>query len=187
MGCPGQACGRESRGVDRWHERVTEEHTLQRTERIDAVLAGSGDVAADAAEVHEGLEAAEGARNLLAQLHLPQIPFRLVVVEGHSEVALEGENVIGVVAEAVEQITGFTLLAAIAPFRAVRSSGRILRVAGLDDPLVPLEEPLLVGGRQADQAGRACRGHCLLDGQQVVDHGLRPLLRLLLPQEDQLE
>ena len=44
-------------------------HALEGVQGIEAVLAGGGDVAADAAEVHEGLGVAEGAGDLLAQLH----------------------------------------------------------------------------------------------------------------------
>ncbi len=40
---------------------------------IEAVLACRGDVAADAAEVHESLDAAKGAGDLLAQLYHPQL------------------------------------------------------------------------------------------------------------------
>ncbi len=178
--------GRDSRGVDRWHEGGAEEHALQRLQGVEVVLACRGNVAADAAEVHECLDAAKGAGDLLAQLHHPQIPFRLVVVEGHGEVAHEGEDFIGVVAEAVEQIAGFTLLAATAPFRAVRRCDWVLRVARPNDLFVALEKPLLVGRRQGGQAGRACRGDRLLDGQQVLDHVLGPGLILLLPQERQL-
>jgi hypothetical protein len=66
-GWPSRGRGLGLRGVDRWHERVTEEDTLQGVQRIDAILAGGGDIAADAAEVDEGLEAAEGAGDLLTQ------------------------------------------------------------------------------------------------------------------------
>ena len=110
------ARGRDSRGVDRWHEGGAEEHALQRLQGVEVVLACRGDVTADAAEVHKCLDAAKGAGDLLAQLHHPQIPFRLVVVEGHGEVAHEGEDFIGVVAEAVEQIAGIALLAATGRF-----------------------------------------------------------------------
>ncbi len=96
--------GRDSRGVDRWHKGVAEKHALEGIESADVVLARRGDVAADAAEVHECLEAAKGAGDLLAQLHHPQIPFRQIVVEQDREVAHEGKDFIGVVAEAVEQI-----------------------------------------------------------------------------------
>ena len=136
-------------------------------------------------EAQESLEAAERAGDLLSQLHHPQIPFGLVVVEGHGEVAHEGKDAVVVVAEAVEQIAGLALLASTSPFRTMYRSDRILRVAGLDDPLVTLEEPILVCWRQCAQAGRAGRFDGLLDAQQVIDHLLGPLLILLLPQEDE--
>lgn len=98
-----------SRGVGRRHKGFAEEHALQGIECVDAVLAGGGDVAADAAEVREGLEVAERAGDLLPQLHHPQIPRRLVVVEGHREVAHEGEDARGAVAETVEQVVDHVL------------------------------------------------------------------------------
>ena len=87
------------------------------------------------------------------------------------------------VAEAVEQVTGLALFASAAAFRAVGSSRRIPRVAGLDDAMVAIEKALRVGGRQGAQSARACRGDGLLDGQQVIHHLLGPRLILLLPQK----
>ena len=54
----------------RWMQDVIK-LTIEGIERVDAVFAGGGDVTADAAEVHECLETAEGAGDFLAQLHHP--------------------------------------------------------------------------------------------------------------------
>ena len=48
-------------GVGGWEERVAEEEAAEGVESGEAVFAGCGDIAADAAEVLEGVEAAEGA------------------------------------------------------------------------------------------------------------------------------
>ena len=58
-------------------------------------------MAADTAEVHVGTEAAEGAGDLLPQFMHPQIAFRKIVVEGDLAVAHEGQDVLGVVPEAI--------------------------------------------------------------------------------------
>src|ERR1017187_6328637 len=98
------------------------------------MLARRGDVASDTAEVHEGVEAAEGAGDLLPQLHHSQIPLRLVVVERHREVTHEGEYAVGVVPESVKEVTGFALLAAASGLGAFRRfRGRVLGVAGIHD------------------------------------------------------
>ena len=59
------------RGVDGWHEGVAREDAAQGVEGIQSVLARRGDISADTAEVHEGIEVAEGAGDLLPQLHHP--------------------------------------------------------------------------------------------------------------------
>ena len=48
-------------GVGGWEERVAEEEAAEGVESGEAVFAGCGDIAADAAEVFEGVKAAEGA------------------------------------------------------------------------------------------------------------------------------
>lgn len=48
-------------GVGGWEERVAEEEAAEGVEGGKAVFAGCGDIASDAAEVFEGVEAAEGA------------------------------------------------------------------------------------------------------------------------------
>jgi len=88
--------------------------------------------------------AAEGAGDLLAQLHRPQIAFRLVVVEGNREAAQEDQDAVGVVADAVEQIARLALLAAAPPFRALCRSDRIVRITRLHGTFVGLEEPLFL-------------------------------------------
>ena len=48
-------------GVGSWEEGVAEEEAAEGIEGGEAVFAGCGDIASDAAEVLEGVEAAEGA------------------------------------------------------------------------------------------------------------------------------
>ena len=50
-----------SGGVGGWEEGVAEEDAAEGIEGGEAVFAGCGDIASDAAEVLEGVEAAEGA------------------------------------------------------------------------------------------------------------------------------
>ena len=49
------------RGVDGGDEGVSQKDAAQGVEGVEAVLPGRGDISADPAEVHEGVEAAEGA------------------------------------------------------------------------------------------------------------------------------
>ena len=100
------------RGVDGGDEGVSQKDAAQGVKGVDAVLSGRGDISADTAEVHEGVKAAEGAGDLLPQLHHWQITLREVVVERDREVAHEGEDAVGVVPESVEQVAGFALFAA---------------------------------------------------------------------------
>jgi len=99
-------------GVVGWDEWVSQEDAAQGVEGVDAILPGRRDISADTAEVHEGVKAAEGAGDLLPQLHHSQITLREVVVERDREVAHEGEDAVGVIPESVEQVTGFALFAA---------------------------------------------------------------------------
>jgi len=73
------------RGVAGGEERVSPKDTAQGVEGVDAVFPGRGDISADTAEVYEGVKAAEGAGDLLPQLHHFQIPFGQVVVERDRE------------------------------------------------------------------------------------------------------
>ena len=99
-------------GVVGWDEWVSQEDAAQGVEGVDAVLPGRRDISADTAEVHEGAKAAEGAGDLLPQLHHSQITLREVVVERDREVAHEGEDAVVVVPESVEQVAGFALFGA---------------------------------------------------------------------------
>ena len=67
------------RGVDGGDEWVSQKDAAQGVEGVDAVLPGRGDISADTAEVHEGVKAAEGAGDLLPQLHHSQITLREVM------------------------------------------------------------------------------------------------------------
>jgi len=80
----------------------------------------------------------------LAQLHHPQIALREVVVEGHREVTHEGEDAVRMVAEAVEQVAGFALLAAAPAYGSGRRFGSwVLDIAGVHDAQVALVEAVL--------------------------------------------
>ncbi len=76
------ARGRGSRGVDDRHERVAQEDATQRVERVQSILPGRGDIVADTAEVHEGVEVAERTGDLLPQFHHPQIALRGIRLAG---------------------------------------------------------------------------------------------------------
>ena len=62
-------------------EGVFQKDAAQSIEGVDAVLSGCGDISSDTAKVHEGVKTAEGAGDLLPQLHHSQITLRDVVVE----------------------------------------------------------------------------------------------------------
>ena len=174
------------RGIDGGDEGVSQKEAVQGVEGVDAVLPGRGDIAADAAEVHEGVKVAEGAGDLLAQLHHSQITLREIVVERDREVAHEGEDAVVVVPESVEQVAGFALLAAAPTLGAgQRFRERVLGIAGFHDPPIALVESVEVLCRQGGEARVAGGIDRRLDRQQMVDHRLGPLLALLLPQEDQ--
>ena len=100
------------RSVDSGDEGVSQKDPTQSVKRVDAVLPGRGEIAADTTEVQQGGKVAEGAGDLLPQLYHSQIALREVVVEGDREVAHEGENAVGVVPEAIKQVAGFALSAA---------------------------------------------------------------------------
>src|SRR3990170_4915630 len=97
------------RGVDGGDEGVSQKDAAQGVEGVDAVFSGRGDIAADTAEVHEGVKAAEGAGDLLAQLHHSQITLRKVVIERDREVADESKDAVVVIPESVEQVACFAL------------------------------------------------------------------------------
>jgi len=91
-----------------------------------------------------------------------------------------------VVPESVEQVTGFALLAATAAIRAIRRfRGRVLGVARVHYLKVAGVEAVEFRGGQGGSTGLPGGVDRRLDRQQMVDHGLGPRLRVLLPQEDE--
>jgi len=91
-----------------------------------------------------------------------------------------------VVPESVEQVTGFALLAATAAIRAIRRfRGRVLGVARVHYLQVAGVEAVEFRGGQGGSTGLPGGVDRRLDRQQMVDHGLGPRLRVLLPQEDE--
>jgi len=174
------------RGVAGGEERVSHKDAAQGVEGVDAVLPGRRDIAADTAEVYEGVKAAEGAGDFLPQLHHSQIAFGQVVVKRDGEVAHEGEDAVGVVPESVEQVAGFALLAASpALWVSRRFRDRVLIIAGFHDPQIAFVESVEVKGEQGGAAHVAGGIDRCLDRQQMVDHRLGPLLVLFLPEKDQ--
>ena len=110
----------------------------------------------------------------------------MVVVEGDGEVVEEREDALGVVAEAVEEIEGFGLLGAHPAFgSAGRLGSGILCVAFFDDAIVSGKEGNFFGVGKGLELCGAGVGDGLLDGEQVVDHGLGPNLLVLLVEEDE--
>ena len=141
------------RGVDGGEEGVPLKDAAQGVEGVDAVLPGRGDISADTAEVHEGIKAAEGAGDLLPQLHHSQITLREIIVERDREVAHEGQDAVGMVAEAVEQVTGFALLASASTWWFAGGFGdRVLGIAGFHDLQVVLAEPIEIRVRQGGES-----------------------------------
>ena len=116
------------RGVAGGEERVSPKDTAQGVEGVDAVFPGRGDISADTAEVYEGVKAAEGAGDLLPQLHHFQIPFGQVVVERDREVAHDLGKPIGGQQRVVAQIDSRALDAGTLLHGATTSGGNVARL-----------------------------------------------------------
>ena len=82
------------RGVDGGDEGVSQKDAAQGVEGVDAVFSGRGDIAADTAEVHEGVKAAEGAGDLLPQLHHTQTTLREIVIKQMAFNLFRGEKIL---------------------------------------------------------------------------------------------
>ena len=90
------------RGVEARHERVAGEDAGDGVKRAHGVLAGRGDVTADAAEGFGPRFAAEQPRDLLLHLHHANVPFGQVVVEGDAEVVHESQDFLAVLIQPFE-------------------------------------------------------------------------------------
>ena len=109
-------------------------------EGAECVLAGGGDLAADAAERLGGVLAAEQSGDLLLKLHHPDVTLRLIVVEGDVKVGEEGLDLGAVPVEPFKQIPRFGLLFPAASDAGGRRHEGTFEVVLFDDGLVALPE-----------------------------------------------
>jgi hypothetical protein len=92
------------RGGDGWHPGTAGERVAQRSQDVNAVLGGGGQVAVDRVPVPGGLLGAESAGDFLLGFGRAQVAFCVVGGGRDAQVASEPQHVIAAVAEAFEQV-----------------------------------------------------------------------------------
>jgi hypothetical protein len=145
------------------------------------------DDGSDVSEDLRALDGAESARNLHAQLHQAQVPFRLIVGEENCEVRNEPQDVIWVVVQAEQKIVAwpFGFLAS----RARESSQWVLLLmvgeALVEDRLVFGEDAVMSRLGELGLASPLSRPLELIGAVEQHVHRARP--RLLFNIFDSLE
>src|SRR5262245_14518441 len=146
-----------------------------------ALLAPGGADRADAAEGIGACLAAERARHLLLDLDHAQVPFRLVIVEGHSEVVEEAQRLVLVGPEAVEEVTHRTLFAPAASSWPDRWGQRILVEPVAEERLLAGDEVITRRALELRGAGKAgVLDSCAHLTQQLLELSRPRLLQFFL-------
>src|SRR5215213_2609082 len=69
-----------------------------------SMLTSGREIASDTAEVPGSIRSSKAARDFLLQLDHPQVTFRTIVVEGHSEVRHEAQDFIAAALQSFDEI-----------------------------------------------------------------------------------
>jgi len=134
----------------------------------------------DSAEVHRPLFTSECPGDLLFQFHHPEIPFGLIIGEGDGEILHECQDLVLVVATAVQEVLRFRLLFSAAFSRFLGNSGgfRFL-LPRFENPAIPLFK----GGtslRRQDRSLLFCDIHSCFHIEQEVAQSFAPLMPIVL-------